>query len=180
MGLLLGLAPFILFAILMRLSVDLALWIAFAAAFTIGIRAFLNTQVLRFLDAGSTALFATLALYRGFIEPGLSIPTVRLLVDIGLLAIVVASVALQQPFSLQYSSEDIVPDLLDSPAFLRANYILSGAWAFAFATMVVADASLPLTEAVAAGLVVLVGALTFTWRFPPMLSGINATVDKNK
>ena len=36
MAILLGFAPFILFSLLTNVSVDLALWLAFAAAFAIG------------------------------------------------------------------------------------------------------------------------------------------------
>src|SRR5512143_2732447 len=72
MKLVLGFVPFILFATLMRLSDDLALWITFAAAFTLGMRSFLDTRVLKTIDAGSTALFGLLALYKGFIQPSLS------------------------------------------------------------------------------------------------------------
>lgn len=165
MTLALGFAPFILFAILMRLSVDLALWVAFAVAFTIGIRAFLETQVLRMLDVGSTALFALLALYRGFVDPGLSAVAVRVIVDSGLLAVVMLSLALQQPFTLQYV-RDVSPDDWESPAFLRANYILSMVWALALAITTAADAAIPMTGAVAAGLLALGGALAFTWRYP--------------
>jgi len=69
MNLVAGFAPFILFTILSRLSVDLALWVAFAAAFVITIRDFVESPSLRLLDAGSLTLFALLALGRGFLDP---------------------------------------------------------------------------------------------------------------
>lgn len=167
MTLALGFAPFILFAILMRLSVDLALWVAFAVAFTIGIRAFLETQLLRMLDMGSVALFALLALYRGFVDPGLSAAAVRVIVDSGLLAVVMLSLALQHPFTIQYA-HDVTQDDWDSPEFLRANYVLSTVWALALAVTTAADAAIPMTEAVAAGLLAFAGALAFTWRYPEL------------
>ena len=43
MTLLFGFAPFILFALLSRLSADLALWVAFAAAFVVTIRDFVES-----------------------------------------------------------------------------------------------------------------------------------------
>ena len=78
MGILLGFAPFIVFALLAGLSIDLALWTALAAAFVIGIRDFAHTRLLRVLDMGSVVLFGLLALYTGFIQPSLSIPAVHL------------------------------------------------------------------------------------------------------
>ena len=68
MTLLFGFAPFILFALLSRLSADLALWLAFAAAFVVTIRDFVESPSLRLLDGTSLALFGLLALGRGFVD----------------------------------------------------------------------------------------------------------------
>ena len=38
----------------------------------LGMRSFLDTRVLKTLDAGNTVLFGALALYKGFVQPGLS------------------------------------------------------------------------------------------------------------
>ncbi len=65
MTLLFGFAPFLLFAILSRLSADLALWLAFASAFVVTIRDFVESPSLRLLDGVSLALFGILALWRG-------------------------------------------------------------------------------------------------------------------
>jgi hypothetical protein len=172
MNLVLGFVPFILFAVFMRLSDDLALWIAFAAAFALGMRTFLDTRVLKTLDAGNTALFGLLALYKGFIQPGLSFGILLLAVDGGLLAIMIASLLLHEPFTLQYAREQVSPEKWQTRAFLRTNYVVTGVWVAALSIMTVADAvatftpKLSLTEAVAAGLVALAGALTFSLRYP--------------
>ncbi|HUO90914.1 MAG TPA: hypothetical protein VMU08_17205 [Rhizomicrobium sp.] len=175
MNLVLGFVPFILFVVLMRLSTDLALWVAFAAAFTLGMRSFLDTRVLKTLDGGNTALFGLLALYKGFIQPSLSFGMLLLLVDGGLLAIMVASLLLHEPFTLQYAREQVAPDEWQSPSFLRANYVVTGVWVAALAFMTAADAAatfasqISVTTAVAAGLVALAAALTFSLRYPAHL-----------
>jgi len=175
MNLVLGFVPFILFAVLMRLSTDLALWIAFAAAFTLGMRSFLDTRVLKTLDAGNTALFGLLALYKGFIQPSLPFGALLLAVDGGLLAIVIASLALHEPFTMQYAREQVSPEQWQTPLFLRTNYIVTGVWVAALALMTGADAAATLasaisvTSAMAAGLVALVIALTFSLRYPSYL-----------
>lgn len=172
MSLMLGFAPFILFAVLMRLSVDLALWASLAVAFTIGIRAFLHTRVLKLLDAASTAVFGLLAIYKGFFAPALPGPAVRLIVDMSLLAIAVVSLIARQPFTLQYAREDVPQEFWFDPVFVRANYVIAAVWALALAIMAAADGTatfdpqVPITSAVAAGLVALGGALTFSWRYP--------------
>lgn len=172
MGILLGFAPFIVFAALSRLSVDLALWMALAVAFVVGIRDFAHTRLLRVLDVGSLVLFALLALYTGFIEPGLSIEAVRLVIDAGLLGIALVSMLLGHPFTLEYAREQVPAEYWDAPLFLRTNYIIAGVWALAFAAMTAADAaatfnaSFPLALDVAASLAALTLALAFTARYP--------------
>ena len=183
MNLVLGFVPFILFAVLMRLSTDLALWVAFAAAFALGIRSFLDTRVLKTLDAGNTALFGLLALYKGFIQPSLSFGTLLLAVDGGLLAIIIASLVLHEPFTMQYAREQVTPEQWESPVFLRTNYVITGVWMIAFALMTGADAAATLvsaisvTSAMAAGLVALAIALTFTLRYPAYLRDRSGAAD---
>jgi hypothetical protein len=175
MSLFLGFAPFIVFAILMRLSVELALWIAFAVAFTIGIRGFVRTRSLRILDVGATAVFGFLALFCGFIETDLDGAAIRLVIDLTLVGIALASLAARQPFTMQYAREEVPPEVFSSTAFVRANYVVTLVWMTAFALMSAADAAaafdpkVTLTEAVAAGLVALAGAVAFTWRYPAQL-----------
>ncbi len=172
MTLVLGFAPFVLFAVLMRLSVSLALWVAFATAFTLALRSFVETRVLKTLDVGSTMLFGLLALFVSFIPPDVTLSAVRLIVDGGMLTIALVSILLRQPFTLQYAREQVPRALWGAPLFLRTNYIISAVWAAAFAIMTAADAAatfipqVSLTRAVAAGLVALAAALTFTLQYP--------------
>jgi hypothetical protein len=172
MNLIVGFVPFILYALLVRLSDDLALWVAFAAAFAVGMRSFLETRVLKTLDMGSVVLFGALALYKGFVQPGLSFGIELLLVDGSLLAILLASWLLYEPFTLQYAREHVSPQLWKSRAFLRTNAIVAGVWLSAFALMTAADLAAAVmnrispSSAMAAGLVALAGALTFSLSYP--------------
>ena len=172
MGILLGFAPFILFSLLTGLSVSLALWVAFAAAFAIGIRDFLHAKMLRQLDVVCLALFALLAIYTGFIRPSLPVQAVRMIADIGLLLLALISIAMRNPFTLQYAREETPEDLWATTPFLRANYLLAAVWSLAFAVMATADAyatfnkKFPLSLDVAAGLGTLALAIVFTVRYP--------------
>jgi len=176
MNLVLGFVPFILFDVLMRVSVDLALWAAFAAAFTLAMRSFLDTRVLKMLDGGNIALFGLLALYKGFVQPGLGYGAVLLAVDGGLLVIAVASLLLHEPFTLQYAREQVAPEQWSAPGFRRANYVVTGVWTAALAVMTSADvaamlvSAVTVTEAMLAGLVALAFALTFSLRYPAHLA----------
>lgn len=172
MGVLLGFAPFIAFALLTSVSLSLALWAAFTAAFVITIRDFVQSPSLRALDIGSMALFGLLMLYDGFIQPSLSIQAVRLVADSGLLAIAIVSMAIRTPFTLQYAKEQVPEAVWRTREFLRTNYVVTGVWALAFAVMTIADATatfhrmLPLSLDVAAGLAAMAGAIVFTARYP--------------
>ena len=98
MGILLGFVPFIVFALLTGVSVSLALWLAFAAAFAIGIRDFLHAKMLRMLDVSCLVLFAILALYAGFIQPSLTVQAVRLIADLGLFLLAIVSMVMRTPW----------------------------------------------------------------------------------
>jgi hypothetical protein len=81
----------------------------------------------KLLQIGTTLLFAGLALYSRMGGPQWSIVGVRLRVDTGLLAIVLASMALGRPFTLQYAREQVAPALWNSAVFMRTNYVITGA-----------------------------------------------------
>jgi hypothetical protein len=169
-ALLIGFAPFVVFCIVARLSLNLALWIAFATSFSLGLRSFFETGVLRLFDAGGTALFGLLALYVGFIQPGMELPRVGMVLEIGLLGIAAWSLAKHKPFTLEYAGAQISPEHWDTLAFVRANYRLTWAWAATFAFMAAADAetlflhTVAPNMAAAIGLAALAGALIYTWQ----------------
>ena len=172
MGILLGFTPFIVFVLLAGISTDLALWTALAAAFAIGIRDFAHTRLLRVLDIGSMILFALLALYTGFIQPSLSPQAVRLIVDGGLFTLAMGSLVSGVPFTLDYARDQVPEKFWNAAVFLRANYIIAGVWALAFAAMTAADveatfnAHFPPNLDVAAGFAALTLAVIFTARYP--------------
>ena len=165
MILVLGFVPFILFALLSRLSADLALWIAFAAAFVVTIRDFVERPVLRLLDGVSFLLFGLLALWRGFLDPGLALNMLRLIVDATLGAAILFSLATRRPFSLQYAGREGWKE----SDFLRVNYIISLIWLAAFTAMALADGLdelLALDAGMGVSIVALVVAVGCTLRYP--------------
>jgi len=176
MGILLGFAPFIVFALLSGISISLALWLAFAAAFAIGIRDFLHAKIIRLLDLTCLMLFAMLALYVGFIQPGLPVQAVRMIADIVLLLLALISMARRVPFTEQYVRDEAPEHLWGTPAFVRMTYMLSAVWAAAFLVMAVADGLatfqqyLSFSLDVAIGLVALAAAVVFTLRYPPQFT----------
>jgi hypothetical protein len=170
MTLVLGFAPFILFAVLSRLSADLALWAAFAAAFVVTIRDFVESPSLRLLDVGNLALFGVLAIVRGFLAPGLSLVAVRALAELFLFLLLAASLVRRKPFSLEYAH--VPAEERAAAPFMRVNVVISAIWAAAFAAMAAMDsalvlvATLPLWPAIAVSVAAFAIAITFTLRYP--------------
>jgi hypothetical protein len=167
MNLVLGFGPFIIFSLLSRLSADLALWTAFAAAFVVTIRDFIERPALRLLDGVSLFLFGGLALWRGFLDPGLTLAALRTIVDLGLTAAILFSLVAGKPFSLQYAEREGWKET----DFLRVNFVISLAWLAAFATMALADALVtfagqPLYVGITVSIVALALCILVTLRYP--------------
>jgi protein-S-isoprenylcysteine O-methyltransferase Ste14 len=105
-------------------------------------------------------------------KPTWSVIGVRLCVDIGLLLIVLISLAVGKPFTLQYAREQVSRELWESPQFRRTNYVISGVWALAFALMVLAELAilfmpqLPRRVGIIVIVLALVGAVKFTGWYP--------------
>jgi hypothetical protein len=174
MGILLAFAPFIVFALVDRIASPTAGLIAGAlVSAALLLRDLLTPgRAAKILEVGTVVLFGGLALYAVFGGAALSVIGVRLLVDSGLLLIVLGSIAVRQPFTLQYAREQIAPELWDNPKFIRTNYIITGVWALAFVVMVVAELALlyvpglPRRVGVIAIVVALIGAVKFTGWYP--------------
>jgi enhancing lycopene biosynthesis protein 2 len=174
MGILLAFAPFIVFAVLDRivgpvgaLTAGAGVSAALVARDLVG-----SGRSMKILEFGTLILFSGLALYTALSGADWSVIGVRLCVDAGLLAVVLASMAAGRPFTLQYAREQVSPQLWDRPEFIRTNYVITGAWALAFLVMVAAEMALlyvpglPPRAGIVAIIVALVGAIKFTGWYP--------------
>jgi hypothetical protein len=175
-NILFGLAPFIVFFVLMRLVSPLAgLAAAFAVSFLLGFHHWWRGERVKVLEVGSLLLFGVLVLYTLIAAPHWSVATVRLAVDAGLFAIVLVSLVIGMPFTLQYARERVPKEYWNSPLFLTTNQRLTGAWAAAFAVMTTADAAAEYVEAiplwidVAATIAAFVAAVWFTQWYPAVV-----------
>jgi len=164
LNLLCGFAPFLAYAVLSRLSISLGLWIAFAIAFALGLPVFLHTRTIRTLDGGGVMLFGIAAILAGVLRALSDFSTARFVVMVGMLATVLASFVLRQPFALQYAH----PDDAD---FVRCATRISLGWVAAFAVMTAADCvalyarTTPEWAVFLTNLVALAAAITLTLRF---------------
>jgi hypothetical protein len=174
MGILLAFAPFIVFAIVDRLAGGTAGLIA-GAVVSAGLilrDRMSSGREPKVLEIGTLILFASLAIYAALGGAAWSIIGVRLRVDAGLLLIVLVSLALRRPFTLQYARDQVAHEFWGSPEFVRVNYVITAVWAVAFAVMVIADLvllyapDLPPRIGIAATILAILGAFKFTSWYP--------------
>jgi hypothetical protein len=174
MGILLAFAPFIVFALVDR-TVGVSEGLIAGAVVSAGllVRDWMTPgRSPKIIEIGTFILFGGLTLNALLGRPDWSLMGVRLRVDAGLLLIVLASMALRKPFTLQYAKEGVAPEFWDSPEFIRTNYVITAVWALAFLVMVLADLvlvympDLPPRYAIIATVLAIVGAVKFTGWYP--------------
>ncbi|WP_428667230.1 hypothetical protein [Reyranella sp.] len=169
MGMLLAFAPFIAFAIVDRLAGSVEGLVAGAVvSMVLLVRdRFTPGRSPKALEIGTAVLFTGLAIYALFGAPTWSVIGVRLCVDAGLLVIVLGSMALRRPFTLQYARESVPEASWNTPEFLRVNYVITAAWAVAFAVMVIAELCLLYVPDFPrrAGVIVIIAALVAAVKF---------------
>jgi len=174
MGILLAFAPFIAFAVVDRLAGSAeGLFAGFAVSAFLLVRDWRSpNRAPKLLEIGTAMLFGALALYTLLVRPVWSIMGVRLVVDAGLMLIVLFSIAIRKPFTLQYAREQVPQELWTSREFLRTNDVITAVWALAFAIMVAADWMLltmpdvPPKFGIIATVLALIGAIKFTGWYP--------------
>lgn len=137
------LAPFGAFATLMMLtSAAIALFVSAAVSLAvIGIDAWYGRS-LKILSAGAVVTFLAVGLYVTLIDSALSTSAVKLAVDAGILLVTLGSIAARTPFTLQYALEAADAETAKLPGFVRANYIITWAWAAAAVLMMMGNAAM--------------------------------------
>jgi len=166
------LAPFGSFALLLLVtSAPVALFAAAAICLAAIAYDLAGGRSIKMLGAGCVILFGALGCYT-LIDPGVSISAVKLTVDAGIFAIALLSIAFRFPFTLQYALEAVDPETAKLPGFMKANYIITGAWTAAFLAMMIANAlmiyvpGLPLWSGLAIAFAARNSAAYFTKWYP--------------
>lgn len=176
MNILLAFAPFLAFALVDRALGSLDGLLAGAVvSIAMLVLDMMRGKSPKVLEIGTVLLFAGLAAWFLAFPPTWSIVDVRLRVDLGLLLIVIVSMLIGKPFTLQYARESVAPELWSSPTFLRTSFVISAAWAAAFAVLVAVDMlwiyrpDVPPRLGVWATIAALFGAVKFTGWYPRSL-----------
>lgn len=175
MNILLAFAPFIMFVIIER-TVGVLEGLAAGAVLSAGLvlRDWLQPERrAKLLETGTFLLFVGLTLYAPMVDgESWTISETRLRVDTGLLFIVLLTMALRRPFALAYAREKEPEYVWKNARFVRMHYVITTAWALAFAAMVAADLllafqpRLPQVISVAVTIAALAAAMKFTVWYP--------------
>jgi signal transduction histidine kinase len=176
MGFPLGFLPFIAFFIGVRRATPvIGIAAACAVSVVLCVRMWRRGDSVKVLEVGSLILFGAILLYELAFRPVWGIAMVRLIVDMGLLAIIVISLAIGKPFTLQYARETVPASMWNEPRFIAANRAITAVWAVAIAMMVAADAaaqfvpSIPIWVDVAVSVIAFGSAMVFTTAYPAAL-----------
>ncbi|WP_315756540.1 MULTISPECIES: hypothetical protein [unclassified Bradyrhizobium] len=134
------LAPYGVYAVLMMVvSATLSLAVATVICLAVIALDVAKGRSIKILGLGSAIVFASVAAYLSLIDPTLSASAVRLAVDCGIFALSLGSMLLRTPFTLQYALEAVPPETVAIPGFLRANYVITGAWTLSALLMMVGN-----------------------------------------
>jgi len=97
---------------------------------------------IKILGVGSVVTFVAIGLYVALIDPALGASAVRFAVDTGILLVTLFSILIRYPFTLQYALEVTDAETAKLPGFMRANYIITWAWAAASLLMMIGNAAM--------------------------------------
>ncbi|MFD4295104.1 hypothetical protein ACFWPA_11285 [Rhodococcus sp. NPDC058505] len=135
-GPLTGLAPWIVLAVFQgpgRLEVAAGVALAMSVAFLIVDR--VRGRSVKLLGVIDVLFFAALVVAHFVVDEAgeeWMETWIGEIANITLFLIAVGSMIARMPFTLQYAREEVEEEYWDSPAFIRVNYVITGAWALAF------------------------------------------------
>jgi len=149
-GVFASLAPWIVYWILVG-NVDFrtALLVACAIAVVQTARDVRAGGTVKVLDVGTAAAFALLLGLTWVLDQAFLERWMQPLSNGALLAIVLTSVVVGQPFVLAYAKEEAPPEVWQEPLFLRTVYVITWAWIAAFAVMTASALVPPLVDGAA-------------------------------
>ncbi len=167
------LLPFGVFSLLILLtSAEIALFTSAMTSLAVIAYDRFRGLHLKMLGAGSVVLFLGLGFYLTLVDAGLSTSAIKLTVDAGVLAISLGSLAIGQPFTLQYAREVVDAETAVLPGFIKANYIITWAWTACMALMMIGNIlmiylpGLPLWAGIAIAFAARSTAVYFTKWYP--------------
>lgn len=109
-----------------------AIAVALAASVAAIVMEKMAGRSMKLLQIGTLAVFVLFALAALFVDRSLLGHWIRLLSNVALTLIVLVSILIGKPFTIQYARESVPKERWNSPAFLHANYVITWVWFAAF------------------------------------------------
>lgn len=137
------LAPYGAFAALMLVtSATVSVFAAAAICLMVIAYDILRGRSIKILGAGSVIVFAAIGGYLALIDPTPSNSAVKFAVDTGIFLVALMSIVIGYPFTRQYALEMVDAETAQQPGFIRANYIITWAWAGAALMMMIGNVAM--------------------------------------
>ncbi len=137
------LAPYAAFAVLMLVtSATVSLFTAAAICLAVIAYDLAGGRSMKILGAGSVVVFTAVGGYVSLIDPHLGVSAVKFAVDTGIFLVTLGSIVIGKPFTLQYALEVVDGETAKLAGFVRANYVLTGAWTAASLLMMAGNAAM--------------------------------------
>lgn len=149
LGFLAGFAPWIVYWILSgSVAFETAIGVAFAIAVLSNLLSLKAGGIanLKVLEVGNTIAFVGLALIGAIGGDDFVARWIQPLGNGALLLIMLVSILIGRPFTLQYAKAATPPELWDSPGFLAVNRLITWIWVGAMALMTVLAAIPPILQ----------------------------------
>lgn len=129
MSIFLSLVPWFVFWIFLSLQrLEVAAFGGFAFAFFIILLGIWKKYSIKILELGTLIFFFITALLYFFVNLDWLVRWINSLGSVALFLIVLISILIKKPFTLQYARETTPKERWFSPAFMHVNYIISWAW----------------------------------------------------
>jgi dienelactone hydrolase len=142
-----GFVPWIAYwAMIGSVSFHTAVLVAFGLSLGLNALSWARGQRPKVLELGGLAVFAVILLVTFTTDDSFLERWIQPLTNGGLLAIVLASLLLGRPFTLEYAREQVPPEVAALPGFTWINKVITGVWALAFAVMTAASLVPPIVE----------------------------------
>ena len=133
MGMLMTFVPWLAFWVLAsRGQLFLAIAVALAASIAAIVMEKMAGRNAKILQIGTLVVFVVFGLAALVADRAWLGHWIRLLSNVALTLIVLVSILIGKPFTIQYARESVPKEHWDSPEFLRANYVITWVWFAAF------------------------------------------------
>ena len=137
-GFLGGFAPWIVYWILSgNVPFSTAIGVAIALSVLLNVLALKRHEQLKVLEVGNTVAFIGLAIIGLAAGDAFVGRWIQPLGNASLLLIMLVSIFIKKPFTLQYARESVPEEMWDSPGFIAVNTLISWVWVGAMTVMTV-------------------------------------------